>query len=64
MFPDEELLGKLAGTTHNTLSSAVSSTSIKIDQLFENKADLKMKLHVYTVKKNLEFKMKKSGSDV
>ena len=58
MFPDEELQREPGGTTHNTSSSAVSSGSIKIVQLFENKVDLKMKLHVYTMKKNFEFKVK------
>ena len=52
------------GTTHNTSSSAISSGSIKIGQLFENKADFKIKLRVYVMKKNFEFKVKKSGSDV
>ena len=60
MFPDEEFLGEPASTTHNTSSSAISSGSIKIKQLFENKVDLKMKLHVYAIKKKFEFKVKKS----
>ena len=53
MFPDEELPG---GTTHNTSSFVVSSSAIKISQLFENISDLKMKLHVYAMKKKFEFK--------
>ena len=64
MFSDEELVGEPTGTTHNTLSSAVSLGSIKIGQLFENKVNLKMKLHVYAMKKNFEFKVKKSGSNI
>ena len=56
MFLDEELPGD---TIHNTSSSAVSSNMIKIGQLFENKDDLKMKLHVYAMKRNFEFKVKK-----
>ena len=64
MFLYEELQGEPTGTIHNTSSSTVSSGSIKIRQLFENNANLKMKLHVYAMKKNFEFKMKKSGSDV
>ena len=51
MFPDEEFLGEPACITQNTSSSAVSSGSIKIGQLFESKADSKMKLHVYAIKK-------------
>ena len=58
MFPDEEFSG---GTTHNTSSLAISLGAIKIGQLFENKADLKMKLHAYAMKKNFEFKVKNSG---
>ena len=61
MFPDDELSG---GTTHNTSSSAVSSDTIKIGQLFHNKANSKMKLHVYAMKRNFKFKMKKLGKDV
>ena len=64
MFPVEVLLGGPGGTTHYTLSSVVSSGAIKIDQLFENKADLKMKWYVYAMNKNFEFKVKKSGKDV
>ena len=64
MFPDEELLGEPTSTTQNTSSSIVSSGSIKIKQFFENKADFKIKLHVYAMKKIFEFKVKKSGSDV
>ena len=64
MFSDKELQRGPRGTTHNTSSSAVSSRSIKIGQLFENKTDLKMKLHVYGMKKNFEFKVKKSGKAV
>ena len=64
MFPDEELERGSGGTTHNTSSSAVSSGSIKIGQQFENKADLKMKLYLYAMKKNFEFNVKKLGSDV
>ena len=58
------MLGEPTSTTHNTLSSTISLCSIKNDQLFENKADLKMKLHVYAMKQNFEFKVKKSGLDV
>ena len=61
IFPNEELP---RGTTHNTSSSTVSSGMIKVGQLFDNKADLKMKLHVYAMKRNFEFKMKKSRKDV
>ena len=64
IFPDEELQGKLAGTTHNTSSSIVSSCLIKNGQMFENKAYLKMKLYVYAMKKNFKFKVKKSGSNM
>ena len=64
MFPDEEMVGKLAGITYNTSSFAVSLGSIKIGQLFENKADLKMKLPVYAIKKNFEFKVEKSRKDI
>ena len=60
MFPNEELLGEPASTTHNTSSFAISSGLIKIRQLFKNKADLKKKLYVYAMKKNFEFKVKKS----
>ena len=56
MFPDAELPRGQRGTTHNTSSSAVSSGAIKIGQLFENKDDLKMKLHIYTMKKKLKSK--------
>ena len=64
IFRDEELLGELTGTTYNTSSSPVTSASIKNGQLFENKVDLKMKLHVYAMKKYFEFKVKTLGSDV
>ena len=56
-FTDEELLGEPTSTTHNTSSSVVSSCLIKNGQLFENKVDLKMKLHVYAMKKNFDFKV-------
>ena len=63
-FSDEELQGGPKGTAHNTSSPIFSSRSTKIGQLFDNKANLKMKLHVYVVKKNFEFKVKKSGKDM
>ena len=56
----EELSGD---TTHNTSSSTVSSSTIKISQLFGNKAKLKMKLRVYTTNRNFDFKVKKLGKD-
>ena len=59
-FTDEELLEERTGTTHNTSSSAISSCLIKNSQFFDNKANLKMKLHVYAMKTNFEFKVKKS----
>ena len=61
MFLDEDLP---CDTPNNTSSSAISSGSIKIGQLFENKGDLKMKLHLYAIKRNFEFKVKKLGKDV
>ena len=61
MFLDKELP---RGTTHNTSSTIVSSGTIKIVQLFENKGDLKIKLCVYVMKKNFEFKVKKSRNDM
>ena len=45
-------------------SSGVSSSSVKLGQVFENKQDLKTKLHLYAMKNNFEFKVKKSGTDV
>ena len=53
MFWDEYLL---CVTPNNTLSYVVSSRSIKIGQLFENKEDL----HLYAMKK-IFFKVKKPG---
>ena len=57
MCSDEELSDN---TSNNTSSSTLSSGTIKIGQLYENKGDLKMKLHVYVIKKIFEFKVKKS----
>ena len=52
-------------STPNTMSSSVvSSGTIKIGQLFENKGDLKLKLHMYAMKNNFEFKVKKSGNKI
>ena len=45
-------------------SFTVSSGMIKVGQLYENKGDFNMKLHVYAMKKNFEFKVKKLGKDV
>ena len=56
MCLDEEFPGGPRGITDNTPSSTVSSGAIKIGQLFENKAYLKVKLHVYAIKKNLSSK--------
>ena len=59
MFSDEELP---QGTFNITSSSVLSSGTIKIGQLFENKGHLKLKLHIYAMKINFEFKVKKSGN--
>ena len=61
MCSDEELSDN---TSNNTSSSTLSSGTIKIGQLYENKGDLNMNLHVYAMKKNFEFKVKKLGKDV
>ena len=46
-------------TYNNMSSSTISSRIIKIGQSLENKGDLKLKLHVYAMKRNFEFKVKK-----
>lgn len=45
-----------------TESSGVSQGTVKLGQMFENKLDLKTKLHLYAMKNNFEFKVKKSGT--
>ncbi|XP_062106158.1 uncharacterized protein LOC133817606 [Humulus lupulus] len=47
----------------NTSSSA-SYGALKLGQIFENKLELKTKAHLYAMKKNFEFVVKKSGTDV
>ena len=42
----------------------VSYGTINMGQLFENKGDLKIKLHAYAMKNNFEFKVKNSGKDI
>ncbi|PON33763.1 hypothetical protein PanWU01x14_350010 [Parasponia andersonii] len=50
--------GELLQGTHNNLSVGSSnSVKIMIGQLFENKEDLKLKLHLHAMKCNFEFKM-------
>ncbi|XP_062112887.1 uncharacterized protein LOC133824042 [Humulus lupulus] len=47
-----------------TSSSSINSWEIKEGQIFENKQELKMKLHLYALKKNFEFKVKKSAKNI
>ena len=61
IFLDEDLS---CDTPNNTLSSVVSSGSIKIGYSFENKGYLKMMLHLYAMKRNFEFKVKNLGKDI
>ena len=56
MLPDEELPRGSGSTTHNISSSTISLGTIEICQIFENKVDLRMKLHVYAMKKKLSSK--------
>ncbi|PON45433.1 hypothetical protein PanWU01x14_259120 [Parasponia andersonii] len=56
--------GELPQGTPNNLSVGFSnSVKIVIGQLFENKEDLKLKLHLHAMKCNFKFKVKKSGKD-
>ncbi|XP_062103698.1 uncharacterized protein LOC133814801 [Humulus lupulus] len=47
-----------------TSSSSINSWEIKEGQIFENKQEVKMKLHLYALKKNFEFKVKKSAKNI
>ncbi|XP_062103219.1 uncharacterized protein LOC133814247 [Humulus lupulus] len=47
-----------------TSSSSINSWEIKEGQIFENKQELKMKLNLYTLKKNFEFKVKKFAKNI
>ncbi|XP_062086202.1 uncharacterized protein LOC133792313 [Humulus lupulus] len=47
-----------------TSSSSINSWEIKDGQIFENKQELKMKLHLYALNKNFEFKVKKSAKNI
>ncbi|PON48418.1 hypothetical protein PanWU01x14_237070, partial [Parasponia andersonii] len=51
------------GTPNNLSVGSSNSVKIVIGQLFENKEDLKLKLHLHTMKCNFEFKVKKSHKD-
>ena len=51
------------GTPNNLSVGSSNSFKITIGQLFENKEDLKLKLHLHAMKSNFEFKVKKSGKD-
>ncbi|PON94267.1 hypothetical protein TorRG33x02_100050 [Trema orientale] len=51
------------GTLNNLSAGSFNSVKIMIGQLFENKEDLKLKLHLHAMKSNFGFKMKKSGKD-
>ena len=61
IFSDKEVPESTTENSQET-SWGVNSVTIKLGQIFENKEDLKTKLHLYAMKKNFEFKVKKSGT--
>ena len=68
IFSDKDLPENT--TENNTIqynlasSSGVTTATLKVGQVFENKEDLKTKFHLHAMSKNFEFKVKKSRPDI